>query len=124
MQKHILKFLTPMIAFFLFSIPAAVQTAEAGENEVLIKGQLVTEKCIKEGRLSGCYLKESEDSPWVIFTGDKKLYKIVRNRAAQWKLDSGFGKQVVIKGILKGNKILVNDAAALEGSKKMSKSCL
>lgn len=124
MKKYTLKSLNLIIMLLFLSTFTAVQTADAGENETLLKGQLVTEKCMTDGRLSDCFLKESDNSPWVIFTGDKKLYKVVRNRVARWKLDSGFGKQVVLKGILKGNKILVNDAAALEGGKKMSKSCL
>ncbi len=124
MKRHILKFPALMIMLFFLSITAGVRTAQAMGTEVLIRGQLVSEKCMTDGRLTDCSIEDSGDSPWVIFTSDKKLYKIVLNRVAQWKLDSGFGKQVVIKGILKGNKILVNDAAALEGAKKMSKSCL
>ncbi len=124
MKRHILKFPALVIVLFLLSMPVGVRTAQARGTEVLIRGQLISEKCMTDGRLTDCSIEDSGDSPWVIFTSDKKLYRIVRNRAPQWKLDSGFGKQVVIKGILKGNKILVNDAAALEGAKKMSKSCL
>jgi hypothetical protein len=124
MKKLTMKFLSIVIVFFLLSILLVTQTAEAAGNEVLIRGQLVSEKCVSEGKLSACYLKDLGDSPWVVFTGARKLYRVVLHRAAQWKLDNGFGKQVVIKGILKGNKILVNDLAPLEGARKMSKACL
>ncbi len=113
-----------MIMFFSLSVAAGAGAAWASDREVLIRGQLVSEKCMADGRLTDCSLEDSGDSPWVIFTTDKKLYRVELNRAPQWKLDSGFGKQVVLKGILRGNRILVNDAAALEGAKKMSKSCL
>ncbi|NOZ70210.1 MAG: hypothetical protein GXP46_13440 [Deferribacteres bacterium] len=124
MKRHILKLTALMIVVFLLSVTAGAETGWAAGKEVLLRGQLVSEKCMADGRLTDCSLEDSGDSPWVIFTTDKKLYKVELNRAPQWKLDSGFGKQVVLKGILKGNKILVNDAAALEGAKKMSKSCL
>ncbi len=71
-----------------------------------------------------CYLETAANSPMVLFTSDRKLYKLEPNRVAQWKLDSGFGKQVVVNGLVKGNKILVNDAAVLSGKKKLSKACL
>ncbi len=121
MKRHIPALTAVVMMLFLLSLSAA---AWAAGKEVLIRGQLVSEKCMADGRLTDCTLEDSGDSPWVIFTADKKLYKVELRRAPQWKLDSGFGKQVVVKGILKGNKILVNDAAALEGAKKMSKSCL
>jgi hypothetical protein len=124
MEKRIMKFINIIVVLFLLSILMAAQNAEAAGNEVLISGQLVNEKCLMEGRLSACSLGELGNSPWVVFTGARKLYKVVPHRTAQWKLDNGFGKQVIIKGILKGHKILVNDVAPLEGSKKMSKACL
>ncbi len=124
MDKLTVKSLNILTVLFLLSIFVAAQTAEAAGTEVLIRGLLVSEKCVSEGKLSACYLIELGDSPRVVFTAARKLYKIVLHRAARWKLDNGFGKQVVIKGILKGNKILVNDLAPLEGAKKMSKACL
>jgi hypothetical protein len=124
MKKLTMKFLSIMIVFFLLSILLVTQSAEAAGNEVLLRGQLLNEKCLMEGKLTTCSLGDLGDSPWVIFTGARTLYKVVLHRTTQWKLDNGFGKQVIIKGILKGHKILVNDVAPLEGGKKMSKACL
>ncbi|MBI3355117.1 MAG: hypothetical protein HY034_09565 [Nitrospirae bacterium] len=99
-------------------------SAEAAKREALLQGQILTEKCLSAGRLSACYIEWTSKSPVVLFTGDRKLYRIELHRLAQWKLDNAFGKQVVLKGIIKGNKIMANDIAVLGGKKKLSKACL
>ena len=106
----------------LFLITIAAGIAEGKES--LLQGQVLTERCLAEGRLSACYIEWTSNSPIVLFTGDRKLYRIELHRAAQWKLDNAFGKQVVLKGIIKGNKIMVNDIAVMGGKKKLSKACL
>ncbi len=102
----------------------STRPAEAAKRESLLQGQVLTERCLAEGRLSACYIEWTNNSPIVLFTGDRKLYRIELHRAAQWKLDNAFGKQVVLKGIIKGNKIMVNDIAVMSGKKKLSKACL
>ena len=100
----------------------SVGPADAVE-EVLVKGRLISERCVTEGRFASCYLEDSNSGPWVVNTGER-LYRVVRHRVQQWKLDEGFGKKVVIKGIMRGGEILVNDLVPLEGKKKISKACL
>lgn len=106
----------------LFLITIAAGIAEG--KETLLQGQILTEKCLAAGMLSACYIEWTSKSPVVLFTGDRKLYRIELNRLAQWKLDNAFGKQVVIKGVIKGTKIMANDIAVLGGKKKLSKACL
>ncbi len=114
-------------ALLLITIVAGILTAGAAETtrkEVLFAGQLLSERCLAGGKLSACYIESAADSRVVLFTGDRKLYHLELGRAPQWKIDSAFGKQVVMKGTLEGSKILVNDVAALGGKKKLSKACL
>ncbi|MFZ3089551.1 MAG: hypothetical protein WA240_02915 [Nitrospirota bacterium] len=111
--------ITIAITLIISAVPA-----EAAKRESLLQGQVLTERCLAEGRLSACYIEWTSNSPIVLFTGDRKLYRIELHRAAQWKLDNAFGKQVVLKGIIKGNKIMVNDIAVMGGKKKLSKACL
>ena len=113
---------------FLFSIIAGLffipSVAIGGEGSEIIvaKGTLTTEKCLKE---PVCYLEWYKDpSSLVLFTPKRTVYHLEANEIPKWKFNSGFGKQVAIKGILKGNKILVNDIIPLEGGGKMSKACL
>lgn len=89
---------------------------------IVAKGTLTTEKCLKSPT---CYLEWYKDpSSLVLFTGKRTVYHLAANEIPKWKFNSGFGKQVAIKGVLKGNKILVNDIIPLEGGGKMSKACL
>lgn len=127
MDRRVLNILSSAVMMTIAAgalIAVGAGIAEAAGNEVLMKGQLVSEECMKSGMLSACYLESASSSPLVLFTNDRKLYKIEPRRVPLWKLDSGFGKQVVVKGTVKGNKILVNDAAPLSGKRKLSKACL
>ncbi len=114
-------------ALLLITIVAGILTARAAETtgkEALMTGHLCSERCLAGGRLSACDIESAVDSRVVLFTGDRKLYHIELGRAPQWKIDSAFGKQVVMKGTLEGSKIFVNDVVALGGKKKLSKACL
>jgi hypothetical protein len=118
-----------LVVFSLFAVvvivlATAAGAAEAAKREVLLTGQLLTENCLTEGRLSACSIESATNSRLVLFTGDRKLYVVELERAPQWKIDSAFGKHVVIKGTIKGSKIFVNDVVALGGKKKLSKACL
>ncbi|MBI5042936.1 MAG: hypothetical protein HZC10_03720 [Nitrospirae bacterium] len=118
MYNRILKI--ALSAFFFITIAAGI----AEGKDALLQGQILSERCLAEGRLSACFIEWTNKSPVVLFTGDRKLYRIELHRAAQWKLDNAFGKQVVVKGVVKGNKIMVNDIAVLGGKRKLSKACL
>lgn len=119
MDKRVLKVLAPavilvLIAFFFGS-------ARTSKGEIAMTAQLSAEKCAKGGT---CNLENHANSPMVILTSNRTLYHIELNRAPRWKLDEGFGKRVAVKGIIKGNKLLLNDLAVLEGGGKLSKACL
>lgn len=118
MYNRILKI--GLSAFFFITIAAGI----AEGNEALLHGQLLSERCLSEGRLSACYLESVSTGKTVLFTGDRRLYKIEIGRIAQWKLDNAFGKMVAVKGVVKGNRIMVNDIAVMGGKKKLSKACL
>lgn len=106
---------------FLFSTAKA---AEA-EGRSVFKGLLTTEKCLKE---AVCYLEwlewYNDPSKLVLFTKKRTLYHLETRGVPKWKFNSGFGKQVVIKGIIEGRKIIVDDLIPLGGTGKISKSCL
>ncbi len=105
----------------LISLSSAANGEEGGKI-IVAKGTLTTEKCLKSPT---CYLEWYKDpSSLVLFTGKRTVYHLTANEIPKWKFNSGFGKQVAIKGILQGNKILVNDIIPLEGGGKMSKACL
>ncbi|OGW07643.1 MAG: hypothetical protein A2W75_02345 [Nitrospinae bacterium RIFCSPLOWO2_12_39_15] len=113
-------FLLSLVIGIIFLSPVA--KGEESGKIIVVKGALTTEKCLKE---PVCYLEWYKDpSSLVIFTGKRTIYHLEANEIPRWKFNSGFGKQVAIKGILKGNKILVNDIIPLEGGGKMSKACL
>ncbi len=114
--------LTMFIGAFIYLAGPSVMAAKP-PKQVLIKGTLLSEKCMTAGKTSACYLEWSHN-PFVLLTGTRQLYNLKPNGVAQWKLDSGFGKQVAIKGILNGKEILVKDVAVLGGKKKLSKACL
>jgi len=119
-QRKILLLLFSITAG-LFFIPSVAIGGE-GSEIIVAKGTLTTEKCLKE---PVCYLEWYKDpSSLVLFTPKRTIYHLEVNEIPKWKFNSGFGKQVAIKGILKGNKILVNDIIPLEGGGKMSKACL
>ena len=119
-QRKILLLLFSITAG-LFFIPSVAIGGE-GSEIIVAKGTLTTEKCLKE---PVCYLEWYKDpSSLVLFTQKRTIYHLEANEIPKWKFNSGFGKQVAIKGILKGNKILVNDIIPLEGGGKMSKACL
>ena len=119
-QRKILLLLFSITAG-LFFIPSVAIGGE-GSEIIVAKGTLTTEKCLKE---PVCYLEWYKDpSSLVLFTPKRTVYHLEANEIPKWKFNSGFGKQVAIKGILKGNKILVNDIIPLEGGGKMSKACL
>jgi hypothetical protein len=100
---------------------SSAATGEETGKIIIVKGALTTERCLKTPL---CYLEWYDPSSLVIFTGKRTVYHLEANEIPRWKFNSGFGKQVAIKGILKGNKIMVNDLIPLEGGKKMSKACL
>ncbi|HAP66838.1 MAG TPA: hypothetical protein DCQ99_03290 [Nitrospinae bacterium] len=118
-QKKILLLLFFMTSWLLF-IPSITMGEDVG-NIIVAKGVLTTEKCLKT---PVCYLEWYDQSSLVLFTGKRTIYHLEANEIPKWKFDSGFGKQVAIKGVLKGNKIMVNDIIPLEGGGKMSKACL
>ncbi|OGW09041.1 MAG: hypothetical protein A3F81_03095 [Nitrospinae bacterium RIFCSPLOWO2_12_FULL_39_93] len=118
-QRKIILLLFLLVSGLLF-IPSITTGEETGKI-IVAKGTLTTEKCLKEPL---CYLEWYGQYALVLFTGKRTQYHIEANEVPKWKFDAGFGKQVAIKGILKGNKILVNDIIPLEGGGKMSKACL
>ncbi len=113
--------LTLLVGASIYLVGPAV-TAET-PRQVIIKGALLSEECMVNGKTSACYL-ELYHNPLVLLTGTRQMYNLKPNGVAQWKLDSAFGKQVVIKGTLNGKEILVTDVVALGGKKKLSKACL
>lgn len=114
--KIFLFFLVGWLLFF-----SSVAKGEEAGNIIVAKGTLTTERCLKTPL---CYLEWYDQSSLVLFTGKRTIYHLESNEVPKWKFNSGFGKQVAIKGVLKGNKIIVNDLIPLEGGGKMSKACL
>jgi hypothetical protein len=117
--------LLSMVGGLLFFFPLAkgkeVNNKIAGNEIIVAKGALTTERCLKE---PACYLEWYDPSSLVIFTAKRTVYHLDTKEIPGWKLNSGFGRQVAIKGILKGNKLIVNDLLSLEGGGKLSKACL
>ena len=109
-----------ILVIWLLFLSSVAKGEETGKI-IVAKGVLTTEKCLKT---PVCYLEWYDQSSLVLFTGKRTVYHLEANEVPKWKFNSGFGKQVAIKGVLKGNKIMVNDLLPLEGGGKMSKACL
>ncbi len=120
--KLILAFILFVGAFAYLAGPGVMAAKQP--KHVIIKGALLSEKCMTNGKTSACYLEWYDGNSLVLLTGTRQLYKLNPNHVAQWKLDHGFGKQVAIKGVLDGKDIIVKDMVALGGKKKLSKACL
>ncbi|MBI3600370.1 MAG: hypothetical protein HY097_06980 [Nitrospinae bacterium] len=114
-----LLYLLSLMGYLLFF--SSVTMGEEADKIIIAKGTLTTERCLKS---PVCYLEWYDPSSLILFTGKRTVYHLKVNEIPKWKFGSGFGKQVAIKGILKGNKIIVNDLLPLEGGGKMSKACL
>lgn len=116
-QKKILLLLFSIIAGLSFT-PSVV----TGEEVIVVKGTLTTERCMKEPI---CYLEWYKNpSSLVLFTGTRTEYHLELGEVPKWKFNSGFGKQVAIRGVVEGKKIKVYDIIPLSGGGKMSKACL
>ncbi|HJM83270.1 MAG TPA: hypothetical protein QF720_06745 [Nitrospinota bacterium] len=103
---------------FLYS---SMKAAEAARVSV-VKGLLTTERCLKDPI---CYLEWYDDhSSLVLFTAKRTIYKLETGDIPDWKLTSGFRKQVIIKGVIEGRKIVISELVSLGGSGKISKACL
>lgn len=104
----------------VFILSYAAAEKETGAI-IVMKGLLTTQKCMKS---PACYLEWYDPSSLVLFTAKRTAYRVEANDVPQWKFASAFGKQTAVKGLLKGNRILVNDLIPLEGGGKLSKACL
>lgn len=127
LERYSMKILGIFLIVGLLFISTTVREAK-GDEVIIVKGLLTTERCMKE---PVCYLewyqewiKNPSSSSLVLFTGTRTTYHMEIGEVPKWKVNSGFGKQVAIKGVMEGKKIKVYDIIPLSGGGKLSKACL
>ncbi len=108
------------IALTSYAAAVGIDRTVSGGRERFLQGQVLAERCLDKGF---CYLDEYDRDNAILLTSDRMVYRLRSNRVPGWKLDQAYGNQVFVKGVVRGNVLLVNDLVG-GGKAKLSKACL
>ncbi len=105
-----------------FAAAGAADDVVWGGGERLLQGEVTSMACLREAK-GYCALDQYDRDDVVLFTSTRKVFRLEPHRIPAWRLDQVFGQPVFVKGLVRGDSLLVNDVAGGEKT-AISKSCL